>query len=120
MTLADLQEHVWRRMPLAKMLVGRRGVSEMVQMAVETWPTEILHHAKDATERQVVAKTVEQSVKRLYDACSFGDEGAKYGMIWAIIIESVISSLVMILFRWWYESSQNRCRLVLWKRELTR
>lgn len=120
MTLQDLQNQVWRRMPLAKVLVGRQAVCDMVQMAVETWPAEMLRHAQGENERSVVAKTLEQSVKRLYDACSFGDDGAKYGMVWTIIIESIISALVSLLIRWWYESSENRCRLILWKRELTR
>lgn len=120
MTLQELQNMVWRRMPLGKVLVGRQAVCDMTQMAVETWPTDLLHHARGENERLVIAKTLEKSVKRLYEACSLGDDNAKYGMVWSIILESVISALISILIRWWFESQENRCRLVLWKRELTR
>lgn len=120
MTVEDLQLLTWRRMPLVKILAGRQAVYDMVQIAVENWPIEMLHHAEGETERKVVAKELEASIRRIHDACSLGDEGTQYGVVWSIIIEAVVSAVVSLLLRWWYESSQNRCRLVLWKRELTK
>ena len=119
MTLPDLQLWVWRELPIRKVLVGRRVVDDLVQLTVETWPAEYMNHATNATEREVVAKEVERSVRRLHHACTAVDD-ATYGVLWTFVLQALASLVVRLILDWWLERRSNRALLVTWQQELTR
>jgi hypothetical protein len=118
-TLPDLQLWVWRELPIRKVLVGRRVVDDLVQLTVETWPAEYMNHATNATEREVVAKEVERSVRRLHHACTAVDD-TTYGVLWTFVLQALASLVVRLILEWWLERRSNRALLVTWQQELTR
>lgn len=118
-TLPDLQLWVWRELPIRKVLVGRRVVDDLVQLTVETWPAEYMNHATNDTEREVVAKEVVRSVRRLHHACTAVDD-TTYGVLWTFVLQALASLVVRLILEWWLERRSNRALLVTWQQELTR
>ena len=45
MTRDELYEHVWRRLPMRKYMVGRETVHDLTTLAIENWEGEYLGHA---------------------------------------------------------------------------
>lgn len=119
MTLPNLQELVWRKLPLRKRLAGRKAVDDLVQLTVEAWPVDYMNHAADDAERQVVCLEIEQSVKRLYTACSSVDS-VTMGILWTFLLQALASLVVQKILEWWLERRANRAFLVAWKHELTK
>lgn len=118
MTLANLQELVWQRLPVRKRIAGRQAVNDLVQLAVESWPADLMNHAADDTERQIVCLEIERSMKRLYTACSHVD-GITMGILWTFLLQALASLVVQKILEWWLERRAHRALLVAWKHELT-
>jgi len=118
MTLSGLQDTIWQRLPLRKRIVGREVVNDLVQLAVESWPVDLMNHAADDTERAVVCLEIERSVKRLYMACSTTD-AITVGILWTFVLQALVSMIVERILAWWLERRANRALLVAWKHELT-
>lgn len=119
MTLPQLQDHVWRRLPLRKMLAGRQTVNDLVQLTIETWPVEYMNHATSEAEQRIVALDVERNVRRLHQACTAIDDQA-YGFLWTFLLQALASMVVRLILDWWLERRANRALLVAWQHELTR
>lgn len=119
MTLPDLQLWVWRELPLRKVLAGRAAVYDLVQLSVEVWPAELLNHAADDEQREIVAQEVERSVKRLHQACTAVDD-TTYGVLWTFVLQALASLVVRLILEWWLERRSNRALLVTWQEQLTR
>lgn len=119
MTLADLQSEIWRSLPLRKRVAGRDTINDLVQLAVESWPTEYMTHATSDNERRVVAAEVERSVKRLHHACTQVDS-VSYGVLWTLLLQGLVSAIVEWLVRWWLERRANRAILIAMQYELTK
>lgn len=118
MTLQDLQADIWRSLPLRKVIAGRDTVNDLVQLAIEVWPAEYMNHAANDDERQVVAAEIERSVRRLHHACTNVD-GVSYGILWAFVLQALVSLIIDRLLRWWLERGVNRVLMVAWQQELT-
>ena len=119
MTLQDLQRTVWRSLPLRKVIAGRSTVDDLVQLAVESWPCDLMNHAADDAEREVVAMEIERSVKRMHHACTNVD-AVSYGILWTFLLQALVSLIVQRLVAWWMENRANRAFLVVMKYELTK
>jgi hypothetical protein len=117
MNLAGLQSMVWRDLPLRKRIVGRRVVDDLTQLAIEAWPVDLMNHAADHAERQVVALEIERSVKRLYTACSATD-AVTMGILWTFVLQALVSMIVQRILEWWTDSRSHRVFLVAMKSEL--
>lgn len=118
MTLAALQDQVWRDLPLRKRIVGKQVVNDLVQLTVESWPVDYMNHAADDAERRIVCIEIERSVKRLYFACS-GTDAITMGILWTFVLQALASLIVQRILEWWLERRANRALLVAWKYELT-
>lgn len=119
MTLQDLQNQIWHDLPLRKRVAGRDTIDDLVQLAVENWPTEYMNHATSNQERRVVAAEVERSVKRMHHACTRTDS-VSYGILWSLLLQGLVSAIVEWLVRWWLERRDNRAILMGIQYELTK
>jgi hypothetical protein len=119
MNLDGLQKHVWRSLPARRLLAGRSTVNDLVQLTIEAWPTDYMNAAASDEERAIVAADIERSVKRLHQACSNADS-ASYGMLWAFLLQGLVSLIVQKILEWWLEQRANRAFLIVMKHELTK
>lgn len=119
MNLDGLQSYVWQRLPLRKRIAGRQVVDDLVQLSIESWPADLMNHAVDDTERQVVCLEIERSVKRLYTACSATD-AVTMGILWTFLLQALASLIVQRILEWWLENRANRAFLIVMKHELTK
>ena len=118
MTVADLQEHVWRRLGVRRLVVGRQTVDDLVELSVEEWPCEILSHARDDEQRQIVLISTLASVKRAYQVVS-GKDVEEYGFFWAFLLQAVAAAVVQIILKWWLERNANRTLIRCWQADRT-
>lgn len=119
MTLADLQEHVWRRMPLRKHLAGRQAVDDITALIVENWPGDYMAEAVDEAERAVVCEAIAAAVKRGHQWHS-GKDANEYGFFWTLILQAVVSAAIQLILKWWLERRSHKAMLLVWQHELTR
>lgn len=118
MTLADLQEHVWRRMPLRKHVAGRQAVNDITALIVENWQGDYMGQAVDDAERAVVCTAIASAVKRSHQWQS-GKDHAEYGLLWALLLQAVVSAAIQLILKWWLERRSHRALLAVWQHELT-
>jgi transcription elongation factor GreA-like protein len=119
MSLDDLREYVWKRLPMRRYMVGRRVVNDLVTLAVENWEGEYLGHADTEEGREIVGMSIASRVKRAHQWQS-GKEPQEYSMIWMLMLGAVVSGVVQVLIRWWFERQTNRVLMAGWQQELTR
>jgi hypothetical protein len=117
-TLEELQTWVWRELPLRKRIVGKKVVDDLVQLTIETWPAELMNHAADGEQREIVAMEVERSVRRLHQACTTID-ATSYGVLWTFVLQALVSLVVRLILERWMERRSNRALMVVWQAELT-
>ena len=102
----NLIEDVWQYLPPLKYLLGRRGVTTMVERIVAAWePMALL-----PTERPVEASEV---AGRIYERVA-----GQYGTIWLIVFQALISIAIQVLLDWWFASVVTRTIMVQWHGEL--
>ena len=118
MNLTSLQDHVWRRLGPRRLIAGRKTVADLVQLAVENWPAELLNMCRDEEQRRIVSEEVVRSIKRVHTAASPQDN-TTMGILWVFLLQAVASAVVNIILKWWLESASNRVFLVCWRKELT-
>lgn len=118
MTIADLQQHVWQRLGVRKHLAGRAVVDDLTRLCVENWQSEYLNHAPDALSQDIVCHGIAVAVKRSHQWQS-GKEPREYGMIWSLILGSIVSAVISTVLRWWLERRSHRALLTVWQHELT-
>jgi len=118
-SMDELQSWVWRELPLRKRIAGRKVVDDLVQLTIETWPAELMNHAADDEQREIVAMEVERSVRRLHQACTTID-ATTYGVLWTFVLQALVSLVVRLILEWWLERRSNRTLMIVWKSELTR
>jgi hypothetical protein len=100
-------------------MVGRRVVNDLVTLAVENWEGEYLGHADTEEGREIVGMSIASRVKRAHQWQS-GKEPQEYSMIWMLMLGAVVSGVVQVLIRWWFERQTNRVLMAGWQQELTR
>jgi hypothetical protein len=117
-TFDRLDDYVWRRLGPRRVLAGRKTVRDLVQLAIENWPAEMLNHCREDNERQVVVAEVVRSMKRLHMATA-PDDNKTMGILWLFLLQAVASAVVQLVLKWWLESASNRVFLVAWRKDLT-
>jgi hypothetical protein len=119
MTRDELYEHVWKRLPMRKYMVGRETVHDLTTLAIENWEGEYLGHAESEEGRDIVAMSIAAKVKRAHQWQS-GRDPQEYGFFWALVLGAVVNAIVQIIVKWWLERQVNRVLMVAWQQELTR
>jgi hypothetical protein len=117
MRLDDLKEHVWKRLPLRKVVVGRRAVNDMVELAVSNWDHRMLDICVNDQQRRIVSDSIVASMKRGHQVVS-GKEVQEYGFVWVIVLGAIANLIVQIILQWWMERRANRAMLVAWQVEM--
>jgi hypothetical protein len=117
-SLNGIQEHVWNRLGVRKLIAGRGRVNELVEIAVANWDHDALTSARDKTELGIVAESMAVGIKRTDQMLGNHDSRQEYGFVWAILLQALVGAIVQILIKWWLESSQNRAVLWTAKKEI--
>lgn len=107
MTLNELQNHVWDRLPTVQRMAGRRIANRVVRRAVAGWPVPVLEQC-DQGEAAVVAKYYTRTVERAVRA------DMQMGFLAMLVFSSMVQEVVRILVRWWID---NRTHMRLLVRE---
>lgn len=107
MTLNELQNHVWDRLPTVQRMAGRRIANRVVRRAVAGWPVPVLEQC-DQGEAAVVAKYYTRTVERAVRA------DMQMGFLAMLVFSSMVQEVVRILVRWWLD---NRTHMRLLVRE---
>lgn len=119
MTLANLQQRVWRRLGPRKWLVGREQVDLLTQLAIENWQSEYYNAAGSDHERAIVAEGTLVAVKRMHQVVGgYGER--EYGMIWTLLLSAVASAVIQVVLRWWLEKRSHRVMVLVWQQEAMR
>ena len=105
MTRDDLERYVWEQLPARKYLAGRERVNRLLHRTLRNWPVPVMRQCDEA-EGDVVGKYMARSIER--------QERAEYGMGFfaSIVLAAIISEIVKILIRRWFESSEARLAIV--------
>jgi hypothetical protein len=117
MRLDDLKEHVWRKLPFRKVVVGRRAVNDLVELAIANWESRLLEVCINDQQRAIVADTITASMKRGHQVVS-GKEVQEYGFVWVIVLGAIANLIVQIILQWWMERRANKALLVVWQSEM--
>jgi hypothetical protein len=119
MILDDVKEHVWKRLPMRKYMIGRQTVDQLTLLAIENWEGEYLTHATSEEGREIVSMSIAGRVKRAHQWQS-GKEPQEYGFLWTLLLGALVNAVVQILVKWWLERQVNRVLMAAWQQELTR
>lgn len=116
--LKQIQNYVWRRIGVRRLVAGRKRIDELVEAAVANWDSQAVANAKDHTQLAVVAESMIVGVKRTHQM--LGDHQIEeYGFIWAILLQALASAVIQILIKWWLESRENRLLMLCAQKEVT-
>lgn len=116
MTAADLKDHVWRRLGPRKWLVGREQVELLTQLTIESWPHQFMSACRTDNDLRIVCKAVAADVKRLHQAIG-SHEPQQYGMLWALLLSSIVGAIVQAILKWWLERRSHRTLMLIWQQE---
>lgn len=114
-TLQQFQEFVWDRLPLQRHKLGREVVNDVIAVAVQEWPDELLSQSKsgDSIELEAV-QGLKQSVRRHMELV-YGEE--KFGSFWIIALQIMLPIIIDQMLRWWRRRKENRGRIRIWRRK---
>lgn len=120
MTKDDLIQWVWHELPMRKVMVGKRRVRALTDLAIENWDGDKFAAARGRpAEEELVVKSVVNSIRRMDEVMS--DEDSKqYGFIWLLLLSGLVSLIVQLLVKWWSEEEKNRILMAGWQREMTK
>ena len=114
MTLTQLEQYVWDRLPaVRRTLAGRKLVSRIVRRAVGSWPGMVLRQCDDGQAAVVgthMAKSLERRIR--------GEVGM--GIVLMFVLSALIQEAVKILIRWWLENHANQDDMLTLAREIGR
>jgi hypothetical protein len=114
-TFSQFQQYVWARLPPRRNAAGQELVADLVALAVQEWPVDVLSQAAPGSdeEREALA-TVIVSIKRQAEFI-YGQK--RFASLWFIALQILIPIIVRVILDWWRERKDNRARLILWRRK---
>ena len=120
MTREEFRDQMWKAVPgIRKIILGRRRVDRMVDVAVERTPASLLRRvAKDSDEMAVVMSTWRGDIKKHY-SLKHGDDAIQFGPLFWIIASAVIQYIVTKILEWWFERRECRELIESWNTEGT-
>lgn len=111
MTLPELEQYAWDRLPtIQRTLAGRRLVGRIVRRAVAAWPVPVLQQC-DAAEAAVVGTHMARSIEKTMR------HEVGMGIILTLVLGALVQELVKVLIRWWLERAENQSAMRLLVRE---
>lgn len=102
----NLIEDVWQYLPPSKYLLGRKGVSQLVERIIAAWePAALLPTGSPIYTSDVAS--------RIHDRVA-----GQYGTIWLLVFQALISIAIQILIDWWFAGIVTRTIITQWHGEL--
>ena len=102
----NICEDVWQYLPVRKYLLGRDGVSRIVEQIVAEWQPSRLLPSGNLVEPSDVAAIISDRVSR------------QYGVIWLWVFQALITVAIQYLVDLWFRSVVVRTVIVDWHGEL--
>lgn len=118
MQIDDLRQLVWSQLPVRKLVVGRKRVNNWVDLAVENWEPSQFAAAPEGYQRDLVIESVVASIRRMDEVMS-DEEPKQYGFIWLLLLSGLVSLVVQIILKWWFQGEANQEAMAAWKKEMT-
>lgn len=109
----DLEDYVWRRLPMRMRLLGRKRVADVVQVAIFEWPTHPLDVCGSHAQQADIFETLKSQVLSSYKE-RYGAEDTYGFAIMTIILMALISSVVQVLVKWWLERKLHARQMEEW------
>lgn len=116
-TLPQFQDYIWSQIPeRQRERAGREMVNDLVAVAVQEWPDELLSQANPGDEVEAAAlgqlqKNIDRHMELTY--------GSKqdYGMVWIILLQILGPIVIKLILEWWRKRKENRGRIRIWRRK---
>jgi hypothetical protein len=109
-TTDTLTQYVWDHLGPRKHAAGRARIAELVEMAVSSWPAEVLGECRDEGDRQVVSDASISTLRRRI-------RQREYGFFWTLLLTSLASAVFQVLLKWWLERRSNRVFMLVMRQE---
>ena len=113
-TLSQFQQYVWDRLPPRREVAGREMVDDLVALAIQEWPVDLLSQADPDSTAQVEAmREMVVSMKRQAEFI-YGQK--RFAGVWFVALQMLIPIIVQVILEWWRHRKVNRSRLTIWRR----
>lgn len=119
MDINELHEHVWSQLPVRKLVVGKKRINNWVDLAVENWQADAFSAAPEGYQRDLIVQNVVASIRRMDEVMS-DEEPKQYGFIWLLLLSGLVSLVVQVILKWWFQAEPNREAMEAWQKEMTR
>ena len=103
----NLIEDVWQYLPPSKYLLGRRGVSQLVERIIAAWEPAALLPKDRPVEASEVASRIHERV------------AGQYGSLWLLVFQALIGIAIQVIIDWWFASVVTRTIIVQWHGDLS-
>ncbi len=113
-TLRNYMGHVWKNMPIRKMVIGQEMVDDIALLCVQFWPDEEMAQCDDSSSEEV--KTLVKLSAKILRNLEFlyGEYYDGYGHLG---LQRSVLSVINITCDWWRRSPRNRANLIIWRRK---
>ena len=118
MDIDDLRQHVWASLPVRKLVVGKKRVNNWIDLAIENWTPDEFYAAPEGYQRDLVVQGIVASIRRMDEVMS-DEEPKQYGFIWLLLLSGLVSLLVQIILKWWFQGEEQQAAMAEWKKEMT-
>lgn len=114
-TLKQFQEYVWESLPPHRLRAGREVVDDLVALAIQEWPADVLSQAEPGSEEEKAAlHGLLVSMKRQAELL-YGQ--VKFAGLWLIALQILLPIIINKILEWWNGRKDNRRRLLMWRRK---
>lgn len=114
-TLNQFQQYVWDNLPPRRSVAGREVVADLVALAIQEWPADLLSQADPGSkEEREAVRSLLVSMKRQAEFM-YGQK--KFAGLWVIALQILIPIIVRVIMDWWRKRKDNRRRLLMWRRK---
>lgn len=114
-TLNQFQQYVWEQLPPRREVAGREVVSDLVALAIQEWPADVLSQAEPGSpEEREALRGLLVSMKRQAEFM-YGQK--QFAGLWIIALQILLPIIVKMILEWWRKRKDNRRRLLMWRRK---
>lgn len=112
--MGQFQTYVWNELPSRRARVGREMVFDIVALAIQEWPSELLsqcdkHSVEETKALADLASNIKRQAQLLY-----GEK--RFKSLWIIALQLLLPLILEIVLDWWRERKTNRGKVTLWRR----
>lgn len=117
--MKSFQESLWKDLPvIRRSLAGRERVNDLIAVAIEQAPVDLLRHvAGNTTSQGIVMAAWGQNVKRGYCLMRESTDEKQFGPIFWIVIGPLLQILLQKIIDWYFRSPGNMALLKRWRND---